>query len=396
MIGQGQRHWIIARAGAQVKPSQDGNRENVTIIDAINATGTKIMPPTVVFKGKYLMSEWYDGLNRHQAYFGVTEKGWTNNQLGLKWAQKFDEFSSTIGADGKQQPRLLLFDGHESHVSIEFLDYLKAKGVQLLCMPPHSTHILQPLDVGLFGPLQKYYTSNAAKILHTMDYKLQLSKSQFFEAFSAAHNSAFTKDNIQAAWKKSGYYPYSPAFITRQLRDPSPPTTQICPIMIQKTPYTLGEVIDVANVINKYDISPSVRYPINLLIKTAEQHATRCEILETQLKASQIAFREQKKRGSRQRLVSGQNGGHLVTAADIANMKEAANVRKLEEEAKKQQPKRRGRPPKQKPRWFLEAVVIDVPARHNTSTVRFVDTEEGNSRTNPFIVDDGDSDSISE
>ena len=50
-------------------------------------------------------------------------------------------------------------DGHTSHVTWQFFDYCLEHNIIPLCLPPHSTHLLQPLDVGLFGPLQKHYGS---------------------------------------------------------------------------------------------------------------------------------------------------------------------------------------------------------------------------------------------
>lgn len=48
-------------------------------------------------------------------------------------------------------------DGHTSHVAWEFFEYCLTHNIIPLCLPAHSTHLLQPLDVGLFGPLQKNY-----------------------------------------------------------------------------------------------------------------------------------------------------------------------------------------------------------------------------------------------
>ena len=211
MIGRGQRHWVITRRGATVRPAQDGNRENITIIDCVNASGTKTMPPTIVFKGKYHMEDWYTTLGGNDsAFFGVTERGWTNNDLGEQWARKFDAFSASTNSTKKQEPRLFIFNGYESHISAQFLECLLTYSIELLCMPPHSTHLLQPLDVGIFGPLQQRYATNAAKILHSIDYQLQLSKAQFYTAFMEAHRDTFTISNIVSAWKKSGYIPYNP------------------------------------------------------------------------------------------------------------------------------------------------------------------------------------------
>ena len=53
--------------------------------------------------------------------------------------------------------RLLLLDGHSYHCTIEFLDYCLEKHIILGFLLPHITHLLQPLDVGLFGPLTVAY-----------------------------------------------------------------------------------------------------------------------------------------------------------------------------------------------------------------------------------------------
>ncbi|EFQ89076.1 hypothetical protein PTT_14797 [Pyrenophora teres f. teres 0-1] len=51
--------------------------------------------------------------------------------------------------------RLLVIDGHESHNSLEFQQYCKENKIITLYMPPYSSHLLQPLNVGCFSPLKK-------------------------------------------------------------------------------------------------------------------------------------------------------------------------------------------------------------------------------------------------
>ena len=54
--------------------------------------------------------------------------------------------------------RLLILDGHESHLNQGFKDYCLEHKILTLCMPPHSSHILQPLDVVCFSPLKRKYS----------------------------------------------------------------------------------------------------------------------------------------------------------------------------------------------------------------------------------------------
>src|SRR5271170_1385657 len=43
--------------------------------------------------------------------------------------------------------RLLILDGHGSHVTGEFLGYCIQHKIVLLVLPPHTSHLTQPLDV---------------------------------------------------------------------------------------------------------------------------------------------------------------------------------------------------------------------------------------------------------
>ncbi|KAJ4436116.1 hypothetical protein ANN_18743 [Periplaneta americana] len=55
---------------------------------------------------------------------------------------------------------LLICDNHESHTSVEAINLAKANDVHILTVPPHSTHMMQPLDVGVMKPFQTYYNAS--------------------------------------------------------------------------------------------------------------------------------------------------------------------------------------------------------------------------------------------
>ena len=97
------------------KRVQPGNREWVTVIQGVGASGRRL-PPFVVFAGKVLINVWFENLPADWV-LEVSLNGWTNNQLGLAWLEHFDTYtkSSTVGGY-----RLLIINGHESHCSVEF------------------------------------------------------------------------------------------------------------------------------------------------------------------------------------------------------------------------------------------------------------------------------------
>ena len=49
--------------------------------------------------------------------------------------------------------RLLILDGHNSHCTFMFCKYAVDNKIIIICLPSHTTHALQPCDVGAFGPL---------------------------------------------------------------------------------------------------------------------------------------------------------------------------------------------------------------------------------------------------
>jgi len=53
----------------------------------------------------------------------------------------------------------LILDGHVSHFNWQFSDYRLNAKIIPLCLPAQSTYLVQPLDVGLFSPLQRHYSN---------------------------------------------------------------------------------------------------------------------------------------------------------------------------------------------------------------------------------------------
>ncbi|KAK8872257.1 Pogo transposable element with KRAB domain [Apiospora arundinis] len=142
-------------------------------------------------------------------------------RLGLDWIKHFDEHTK---GHRKSRYRLLILDGHESHISAEFEAYCKSNDIITISMPPHSSHLLQPLDVALYSPLKRAYSKEIelfikASINH-------ITKLEFFIAFKAAHFAIFTETNIRSEFSASGLVPHNPDEVIGKLdvrlRTPTP------------------------------------------------------------------------------------------------------------------------------------------------------------------------------
>jgi hypothetical protein len=110
----------------------------------------------IILKGKNHQASWYkvEGLP-YGTVIGTSENGWTNDKLGLFWLKEvFNKHtqSRTIG-----RYRLLILDGHGSYSGPEFDQFCIENSIISLYIPPHSSHLLQPLDVSCFSPLKHAY-----------------------------------------------------------------------------------------------------------------------------------------------------------------------------------------------------------------------------------------------
>ena len=126
----------------------------MSIIQGVNSYRWAL-PPFIIFKVQNHLSAWYkdSGLPDNWV-ITLSENRWTSNSIGYKWIQYFNQYTSThtIGTY-----RLLILDGHKSHLSAQFQHYCIERKIITLYIPPHSLYILQPLDISCFTPLKLLY-----------------------------------------------------------------------------------------------------------------------------------------------------------------------------------------------------------------------------------------------
>jgi DDE superfamily endonuclease len=88
-------------------------------------------------------------------------------------------------------------------------------------LPPHTTHLLQPLDVVIFAPLARYYSAEVED--HSREKHYWLEKEDFIQYYQIARKKALRESNIHAAWRSTGLLSYNPQTVISKL--PNRPTT---------------------------------------------------------------------------------------------------------------------------------------------------------------------------
>ena len=124
--------------------------------------------------------------------FDSNSKGWTSNKHGVDWLIRCFDPETRDKAAGEY--RFLICDSHDSHITAEFIAHCIDNKILLMILPPHSSHLTQPLDVGVFGPLKKHMATEIEPLMAMGVARIQ--KVEWLTTFVAAHDKAVSMRNI--------------------------------------------------------------------------------------------------------------------------------------------------------------------------------------------------------
>lgn len=92
---------------------------------------------------------------------------------------------------------VLIFDGHSSHISMRTIDEALKNDIILLCLPAHSSHLLQPLDVGVFKTVKQVWRQELNNFYKNNKYKT-VSKAIFPSLIKKVYSEGFTPNNAKS------------------------------------------------------------------------------------------------------------------------------------------------------------------------------------------------------
>ena len=194
---------VLALCGAKDVYQVTGNsKEQVTTLCAISAAGN-FVPPMHIFAGKRFKVDPMDGCVSN-AYFGKSQKGWITTELFYQWlTEHFIKYAAAV------RPLVLLVDGHSSHIDVNTSKFCKENRILLYCLPSHSSHITQPLDVGFYGPLKTAWKKAVSK--YTLDnIGKSVTKYTFARVFKEAWLNTVKLSTIVNSFRCAGIWPVNP------------------------------------------------------------------------------------------------------------------------------------------------------------------------------------------
>ena len=130
----------------------------VTVVTCMSPTG-HFIPPLLVFPRKNVKKELMNG----------TSPGSIHACHPSEWIQSafcfpvVSSFQQTYKAE-KEDPVILVLDGHYSHTrNLEVITLARENHVDIICLPPHSSHKMQPLVKAFMGSLKTFYCQEIGK-----------------------------------------------------------------------------------------------------------------------------------------------------------------------------------------------------------------------------------------
>jgi hypothetical protein len=200
----GGEHVIVPAKVKELYTASPENRKSVTVIETIIADGREPLPPFVIAPGKQIMDNWINEKLIGKERIVATPTGYTNNEIALQYMDHLIKHSRA----GPNKPwKILLLDGHESHKTDEFQLKAAENHIKLFWFPSHLTHVLQPLDVGIFRPWKHYHKLAIQNAIRSLDFEYTITS--FFRDLTSIREQTMQFHTIVNAWKESGMWPPS-------------------------------------------------------------------------------------------------------------------------------------------------------------------------------------------
>ena len=213
-------------------------------------------------------------------------------------------------------------------------------------MPPHSSHLLQPLDVSCFSPLKHLYGQRVQE--KVWKGILSINKEDFLQIYPGVHQQALSSLNIQSGFAATCLIPLSPEKVLLKIsKTPTPPSTSHSnqSFSVGQTPANISQLEQQKKKIEylKRTVSPSiVDEAMKKVVKGVEMTMQNAPLLQQQIHQleSENQYRRKIKGRTKQFI---QNGGSL-TVAEVKKQEEEQR-RDLERDAQPR-PSRPRRPQK--------------------------------------------------
>jgi hypothetical protein len=172
-----------------------------TVFTCISPAGHYI-PPLIIFPRKNMKMELMKGAPPGSIY-ACHPSGWIQTDLFTQWFRHFIQHVKPTEED----PSILVLDGHSSHTrNLDVINLGREHHVAVLCLLPHSTHMMQPLVFSFMSSFKTYYAQEIEQWMRRNDGRV-VTIYQVAELFGNTYLRAATAESAANGFRKAGLYP---------------------------------------------------------------------------------------------------------------------------------------------------------------------------------------------
>ena len=192
-----------------------GTKSLFSVLFCVNAAGTWL-PTYIVYKAQNIWYDWTCG-GYPGAQYGCSPSGWMEKEIFEAWfTTKFVAQTAT----SNNAPRLFIFDGHNSHISYKIAKCAYDNNIHLLCLPPHTSHALQPLDVACYRPAKQVWSDICLSFFRSHP-KQTLGKADFPSLLKVVTEHLISRPNVAVSgFVASGIRPINRNMVLKQIVTP--------------------------------------------------------------------------------------------------------------------------------------------------------------------------------
>ncbi|KAL7280360.1 hypothetical protein ACG7TL_005284 [Trametes sanguinea] len=196
--------YVLHRSERPIYKLRSTNLELVTVIECVRADGESLKP-AFIFPGKGFHKEWFEV--DPDILICMSPNGWTDDALCAEWF-RHSFIPQTNAKRTSDAPILLIYNGHGSHATPALVELALQHNIHLFCLPPHITHKLQPLDVGVFAQVANAWTKHCDAVCAETDREMR--REDIVCEYMSIRKAAITRQLVQSAFRACGLNPMNP------------------------------------------------------------------------------------------------------------------------------------------------------------------------------------------
>jgi hypothetical protein len=173
--------------------------KRITALVCIGADGSYLRPCLVIARQSFEDELVTYGFSAEKVEIYHQDKSFVDREIFQDWLK--DTFVPEVRARRDRMeyagPAYLILDNCSAHTGEEFEALCRSEGIHPIFIPPHSSHLVQPLDLSLFGLLKKRIAkiNNAARCNVQTDHIVRI--------ITALQSAAVTV-NVVATFRAAG------------------------------------------------------------------------------------------------------------------------------------------------------------------------------------------------